>query len=387
MWLLLALCTVATFLPKSSNAQPDKSPLKVGVILPLSGPLGKFGQEMLNGAKLAVAGLKSSIPEVAGRIKLIERDDGSDPEKIEAIIKSMVIARQADIYFGSLTSSATLNLIKAMRDARKPLVIAASTHDSLTNIGPFVFRSSFSDSFQGTLLANFARRNLKKKSAAIIYDSTSDYMREIAASFKKTFSEQGGTIVADLAYEPKTGDFDTMLTKAKSAKPQILVAPGFYRDAAKIIEIAYRKGLRVPVLGTDGWQKDAFFSLAPKQATPGHYIVTHFSAKDPSPEVQKFVGLYRQQFRGEPGQLAAMGYDAVMLIADAFKRAKTKLTNGFTRALNSTQSVPGLLGPFLLDPQRNAIKSAVMLKTTTSSFQFHARVTPQELEGLKIDEE
>jgi branched-chain amino acid transport system substrate-binding protein len=95
----------------------------------------------------------------------------------------------------------------------------------------------------------------------------------------------------------------------------------------------------------------------------GSYFVSHFSQENPSPETQKFVQKYKATFGGEsPDGLAALGYDAALVLADSLKRARSFSSKDLRDAIASTQDFSGVTGKITMDANRNAVKPAVVFK-------------------------
>jgi branched-chain amino acid transport system substrate-binding protein len=139
---------------------------------------------------------------------------------------------------------------------------------------------------------------------------------------------------------------------------------------------AQELGISTPMLGTDGWDSPNLAKIAGKRAIRGHYFMAHFSSEDPDPKVQNFVNSYRRRFESMPTIMSAMGYDGMLMLADAFAKAQTNLPGPLIRALESIRKVDGLLGPIHFTNNNTVIKPAVVLATTGSGWRFHSRVIP-----------
>ena len=92
------------------------------------------------------------------------------------------------------------------------MVSPSSTNVEVTKKGDYIFRVCFIDSYQGKVLATFARRNLKAKTAAILIDSRSDYSVGLAEAFRQSFTALGGTVLAEPKYTEGDSDFSAQLT-------------------------------------------------------------------------------------------------------------------------------------------------------------------------------
>ncbi len=350
--------------------------LKVGSIFPMSGPQATYGEESTNGLELALSDLKATDAALAGKITVVKEDEKSNPIDAATAVKKVLNVDKADIIFGSVASSNTLSMTAAVLEAGKPLVTPASTNPEVTKKGDLVFRTCFIDPFQGSVLANFALNNLGKKKAAILLDHKSDYSKGLAQFFEQAFKAGGGEIVATEAYEAGKKDFKTQLTKIRGKKPEVLLIPGYYQEAGLIMKQAKAMGFAVTMLGGDGWDSPTLFELAGADAVQNHYFSSHFSADDTDPAVQKFVKDYTAKYKKAPGAMAALGYDGILVIADAFKRAGSNDPAALKKALASTSGFKGVTGAISINNSRDAEKEAVVLKTLADKAVFAAKVAP-----------
>lgn len=360
----------ASFLATTASAQK----LTVGTAFPMSGPQSTYGEESLNGVALALDDLKASDAALAGQITIVKEDEKSNPVDAATAVKKLLSVDKVDVVFGSVASSNTLAMTAAVIEAGKPLVTPASTNPEVTKKGDLVFRTCFIDPFQGSVLANFTLSNLGKKKAAILLDHKSDYSKGLAQFFEAAFKAGGGEIVATEAYEAGKKDFKTQLTKLKAKKPDVLLVPGYYQEAGLIMKQAKQMGFDVPMLGGDGWDSPTLFELAGADAVKGHYFSSHFSPDDTDPAVQKFVKAYTDRFKKAPGAMAALGYDGILVIADAYKRAGSNAPDAMKKALASTSGFKGVSGVITINQHRDAEKSAVVLKTEATKAVFAAKV-------------
>ena len=113
-------------------------------------------------------------------------------------------------------------------------------------------------------------------------------------------------------------DFRAQLTAIKAAQPEAIFVPGYYTEAGLIAKQARSLGIKVPLLGGDGWDSPKLSEIG-GSAIDGCYFSTHFSPKDQNPKVQDFVRKYQAKFNTMPDGMAPLGYDAMMILADAIK--------------------------------------------------------------------
>lgn len=362
----------------SSLAQPNNSKsIVVGAVFPMTGTSATFGQESVNGMKLALEEINKKGVK-GSKIKLIIEDDKGEPVESANAVRKLINVDKVITILGSVASSNTLAGAPIAQEAKVPLLTPASTNEKVTETGDYVARICFTDAFQGVVMAKFAREGLKKEKAVILVDSSSDYSKGLAAVFKKKFEELGGKIVGgdDLAYQQKDVDFRSLLRKVKRAAPDVVFLPGYYQEVGLILTQARQLGIAAPFLGGDGWDSPTLQKLAGSDALKDTYISSHFSAEDKDPRVKSFVQAYEKKYAQRPGAMAALGYDALLVLVDALNRAKTLTAESVKDAINSTKDFKGVTGDITLDANRNAVKSAVVLKVTSAGNMFEQKVKP-----------
>lgn len=134
-------------------------------------------------------------------------------------------------------------------------------------------------------------------------------------------------------------------------------------------------GLKVPLMGGDGWDSPKLAEIA-GSALDGCYFSTHFSPAAKSPEVQDFVKKYQAKYNTMPDGMAPLGYDAMMILADAYKRAGSTDGAKVRDALTQVKDYRAVTGNITIDAKRNATKSAVVLQVEGTNNKFVATVAP-----------
>lgn len=350
--------------------------ITIGAVFPMTGPIATYGQESVNGMKLALAEINKKGVK-GSKIKLILEDNKGEPMESANAVRKLISVDNVTLIIGSVASSNTLAGAPIAQESKVPMLTPASTAEPVTKTGSYISRTCFTDAFQGVVMAKFAYDSLIKKKAAIIIDTSSDYSKGLAKVFKKEFKRLGGKIVkGDFAYQQKDTDFRSLLRKVKRQKPDVIFLPGYYTEVGLMLKQARQMGIKLPFLGGDGWDSPKLQELAGKDAIGGNYISSHFSPDDTDPSVQNFVKKYMETYGQKPGAMAALGYDAILVVADALGRTK-KITRTATKnAINNTKNFKGITGNITLDKMRNARKSAVVLETTAKGNIFKQKVSP-----------
>ena len=341
-------------------AAKKESTIKIGGIAPLSGAVAVYGVECKNGIELAIEEINAAGGINGQKVEFICEDDEGDAAKSVSAYKKLVTRDRTKIIIGSLTSGCTI-AVTAQAQANKVLQIApAATAVAVTDAGNYIFRTCFTDPFQGRVGGKFAADNLKAKKAAILYDIGNDYSVGLMENFEAEFKKQGGTIVAKESYATGEKDFNAIITKVKSAKPDVVYLPDYYSTVALISKQLRAQGVDVPFVGPDGW--DGLTDVAGDEVLNGYYS-NHYAADSDSPVVQKFVAAFEKKYGKKPNAFATLGYDSMYMLKDAIVKAGSTDATKVRDALENTNG-DYVSGHIKFDSKHNPIKSAVMIKMT-----------------------
>jgi len=371
---LLNVAGILSFSLSAYGAKPNQ--IDIGAVFPMTGPIATYGQESVQGMKLALK-LINAKGIKGKKINLILEDNKGEPVESANAVRKLIYVDKVVAILGSVASSNTLAGAPIAQKAKVPLLTPASTAEQVTKTGNYISRTCFTDEFQGVVMAKFAYETLKKKKAAIIIDHSSDYSKGLAKVFTEHFKKLGGSIVVgEFTYQQKDTDFRSLLRKVKRRKPDVIFLPGYYQEVGLILKQGRQMGLKLPFLGGDGWDSPTLQKLAGKEGIKGNYISSHFSPQDKDPKVQAFVKSYKKAYGQNPGAMAALGYDSIMVMADALKRAKVWNSENIQNAILATKNFVGITGSITIDQFRNAKKSAVVLETTALGNIFKQKVNP-----------
>jgi len=382
LWYLVSviLVFVSIMLSQTGCAQRENT-IKIGGVGPLTGGAATYGASTRNACQMAIEEINQQGGlDVSGKkykLELIFEDDEGKPESAANAYRKLIDQDRVCAIIGTVMSKCSLAGAPIAQEAHVPMISNASTNPQVTLIGDYIFRACFIDPFQGRIMANFAFSSLGKRKAAVLFDNGNDYNKGLAEFFKARFEELGGQIVAYEAFtdEDKTQDFSAQLTKIKAAGPDILFLPNYYSSVAMIAKQARAMGLDVPLIGGDGWDSPDLVTLG-KEAVEGCFFSTHFSKDDPSPRVQKFVSAYTEKYKQPPDALAALAYDACLILFHGLRTAKSLKGEDLRDALKNIRGLEAVSGQITFDDQRNPVKGAVIVKIENGRQVFYQRVNP-----------
>lgn len=371
---VFAGCTTATV---NNNA----GQVKVGLNYELSGNVASYGQSLVGGIELAFEEINKNGGVLGKQIDAVKVDNKSDSTEAANVSTRLATRDKVVAILGPATSGNTKGASPAAMQNKVPLVSASATADDVTvdsngKVREFIFKTCFSDSFQGVMMSNFAFNDLKAKKAVVLVDSTSDYSKGLAKNFEETYAKLGGQVVGKEAYQAKETDFKAVLTKIKGLNPEVLFLPGYYEEAGLIIRQARELGLNVPVLGGDGYESPKLTELAGKDALNKVYYTTAYSSQDTSTEVVKFNDAFKKKYGKEPDAFNALGYDMAYLVSDALKRAGAADPVKLKTALEATKDFKGVTGTVTIDKTHNVVKSVTVIEMKNGVPTFLKKLNP-----------
>jgi branched-chain amino acid transport system substrate-binding protein len=385
VFLLLGLiATVALFAceRRGRNGTNDTGTILVGYYGDLTGRTSNFGQSTKNGVEMAVAEINKT-GGINGRvIRILSEDDEGRPEKAATVVTKLIDQDRVIALIGENTSGNTLAAAPKAQASHVPMVSPAATTPAVTQVGDYIFRVCFIDPFQGAVMAKFAANTLKAKTAAIMLDFNSPYSRGLTEFFERSLAQLGGKVVGKQSYTQGDRDYKGQLTAIRALNPDVIYVPGYYGEVGVIAKQAQQLGMKAPLLGGDGWDATQLWELG-GDALNGDFISNHYSVDDPSPLIQNFVKDYKARYGNVPDALAALGYDATKLLADALKRAGTTTGSRLRDAIAETKNFAGVTGSITIDSERNAVKPAVVLKLEDRKYVYQETIYPEGTEPAK----
>lgn len=349
----------------SKGGQANSNEIKIGINYELSGGVASYGQSSVDGIMMAIDEINAAGGINGKKLVPVKYDNKSEPAEAITLANKLISQDDVVAILGPATSGSFKSEISVAEKKKVPVISGSATADDVTvdknGKKNYAFRICYTDSFQGTAMANFASQNLSAKKAVIVKDSSSDYAKGLAENFTKTFTAAGGSIVGEEAYVAKDKDFNAILTKIKGLDFDVVYLPGYYEEAGLIIKQARALGIDKPILGADGFDSPDLASLAGAGALTKVYFTNHYSSLDKDPAVVKFIDDYKKKYNKEPNAFNALGYDLAKFVADGLKRSKSVDSEALKEALAGTKDFAGVTGSFSIDENHNPVKAIVVV--------------------------
>jgi branched-chain amino acid transport system substrate-binding protein len=372
---LLASCVGSKQASNDPATPITGNEIVIGEVGSMTGSEATFGVSTHRGIELAINEINAAGGVKGKTIKVISLDDQGKPDEAATAVTKLITQNNVFAILGEVASSRSLAMAPIAQQYQIPMITPSSTNPKVTQVGDYIFRVCFIDPFQGTVMAKFALETLKFKKVAVLRDVKNDYSVGLADFFTETFKKGGGEVVVDQSYSAGDVDFKSQLTAIRGTKPEAIFVPGYYTEVGLIARQAKELGLNVPLMGGDGWDSPKLTEIGGK-AIDNSYFSNHYSAEDQSPHIQTFIAAYKKAYGEIPDGLAAMGYDAMKVLADALNRAPEISRKSVRELLAQTKDYQGVTGKITIDGERNAIKSAVVLKVADGKYKYQTTINP-----------
>ncbi len=338
--------------------------VKIGVILPLTGPYADYGEEIGNGIKLY---MKQNGDTVAGKkIAIIIRDDtGIAPEISKRHAQELLVQDKVDILAGFGLTPSALTVAPLATQAKKAMVIMNAATSVITTRSPYIVRLSHTLPQISTPMATYALKNGIKKAYTLVADFGPGIDAETA--FKKTFEAGGNKLVGAVRVPVTNVDFSSYLQRIKDAAPEavfMFLPPGSATIA--FLKEYKERGLDkagIALLVTEDFLDDnlmdALGTAALGIVSTGHYSTAHDSPMNKA-YVQAFAAAYGTKMR--PNFMSVAGYDGMAAIYAALKK-----TNGDADGDKLVAAMKGMQfesprGPVTIDPETRDIIQTVYFR-------------------------
>ena len=336
--------------------------VKIGHVGPISGAIAHLGKDNENGARLAVEEINAAggvkVGDQTVKLDLVTGDDKADP-KDGTLVAQKMIDEGVVALVGHLNSGTTIPASKLYSDANLSHVSPSATAVKLTEQGfKTTFRVVARDDKQGAALANFAAGPLKAKSVAVIDDRT-PYGQGLADEFEKFAKEKGMKVVGREFTNDKASDFNAILTKVRSMKPDVVMYGGMDATAGPMAKQMKQLGMKSTLLAGDGVCSPEFIKLAGNAAD----IMKCSNAGEAVEKLAKgadFVAKYKKRFNTDVQVYSPYSYDAVFVIVEAMKKAGKADRASITTALRDT-NYDGLTGKIAFDAKGDIKDGAISM--------------------------
>ena len=312
-----ALCVA--FATLSLSGAQAAEVIKIGFNAPLTGFAAADGKSALTGAELAVEQANAD-GGVAGRsLELVVYDDGAKADGAVPVAKKLIGQDKVAIGISGSYSGATRAAAQVFQDNQVPYISAYAIHPDITRAGPYVFRTSFVGEVQGRAGAKLIGESLGKKRVVLI-TLQNDFGKSLAAGFKEKAGDFGIEIVNEYQYSIKDRQFGPIVSKVAADRPEAIYASGYFFTAGPLVKQLRAKGIKVPIIGQEGYDSDKFIEIA-GPASEGVIITTSLDRDSDVPETRSFIQAFEAKAGFGADMVAASAHTAVKVAVAALRAA------------------------------------------------------------------
>lgn len=367
----------------------------IATVLPLSGRLAPFANDVLEGIQLAVERAR----EQAGTpsIGLIVKDADADRPAFLDDLSTLLTEDRPLAVIGPMLSKNLPAMAEMAQKTRVPLITPAATLPNVRRLGNYLFSTSLTYALQAKRIAAYATNEQNYRRFCILHPDTI-YGRELARLFAQEVRQHDGEVIAIESFKEGETDFGPQIKRLKAedlkkyglsvpvdpsrppGKPigknekRLLYTPGF--DAIFIPSRSHEIGLiaaqlafhdmKVPMLGTNGWNSQDFARTADR-TVDGATFVDGFFVDSPNPAVQDFVARYQKRFQTTPSLFTMQGYDAARVVIEAIRRGATS-GEAIQEFLMTQRDLPTLAGPAAFGPDGTLHRPLFLLQVKQGKF-------------------
>jgi branched-chain amino acid transport system substrate-binding protein len=357
----------------ASNAATTE--IVIGHYGSLTGNTAHFGQDTDKAIRLAVDEVNAAGGVLGKKVRVVTLDDRGDSAEAANAVTRLIDVEKAVTILGEVSSSLSLSGGRVAQRRQVPMISPSSTNPKVTQVGDYIFRVCFLDPFQGKVMADFARDTLKFDRVAILKDVKNDYSIGLADAFRAAFTARGGQVAVEQSYSAGDTDFSAQITAIKAANIQGMYVPGYYAEVGSIARTAQRLGVKVPLMGGDGWDAPDLFQIG-GDALEGSFFSNHFAPDVATAKSQKFVSDFKAKYGQDPTGLGALGYDAAGVLFAAITKSGKTDPAGIREALTQVKNFEGVSGTISMNANRDADKSAVIVAIEGGKAKYRATVSP-----------
>jgi len=358
----------------SSSTTTDADTILIGSFLSLTGPTATFGTTTREGIELAVKHRNEAGGVMGKQVAVKFMDNQGKTQETGTAVTRLITHDHVVALLGDVASTQSLAAAPVAQQYGVPMVSPSSTNPQVTEVGDMIFRACVIDPAQGYVVARFAYdRGIRR--VAVLFDQKQAYSAGLKDHFTEWFTKLGGEVATVQTYASGDSDFSAQLNTIKAAQAEAIFVPGYYTEVGTLAIQARRLGITAPLMGGDGWESPKLAEIG-GEAIEGCFYSNHYAPEDDRPESKAYIEAYQKEYGRTSGALAALGYDAAMLLFDAMERAQSLDGRKLADAIAATTDFQGVTGTINIDAHRNAQKPMVILEIKNGQPVYVTTIDP-----------
>ena len=375
MRLYFVICLLGMLLFPAHGFAGDKI-IRVGVLYNLTGNMAAIDRPGLLGMEMAKEIINSGGGILGRKLSLVISDCRSDLDSAAMASEALAGQKNMVAVIGLNDTDYVMAAAPAVTAKDIIFITAGATMQHLPYMyGKYFFMTAFGDNMQARAVAKFAKRRLNTSSCFVGTDISNEFTKVLAKYFKRRYRKYGGTIADEVWYNSGAAKYP--LPKGSEDKTDLIFMSSVPPDAPKYITEVRKAGFDQPIVSGDGFDTPGLHDI-PAEYAHSIYFATHVAYDNPAPMVQEFVDSYEHMFgNGPESGFAALGYDTVMLLANAIEKAGVDDPEKVRESLSKTKGFKGVTGDFYFpEGLRTPMKSVDIVKYENGTFSFVEQVSP-----------
>jgi branched-chain amino acid transport system substrate-binding protein len=362
--ILLIVGGIYVALSPTTQVEKETAPIKIGVIQSLTGKNGTSGTRAKNGIYLAIKEVNENGGINGRELEPILEDGQTQSNSAVSAIQKLINVDSVSVVFGPSESSAALAAAPVAERNKVIMFAQIPSVPKLRDAGDYIFRNRITGEKHASLAAEFSYNQLNGRTASILYINLDNGLGYRDA-FTSRFQELGGKILSTEAYSLEETENKTQLTKIKTNDPDILYIAG--QNAEIAIKEARQLDLRAQIISINGTETPEVLEVAGSAAEGIYYTYSAFDPNSNDPVMQKYQKKYQAEYAEVGESFAANGYDALMLVADAFKECGTT-AECVKDYLYQVKNYPGVGGTTTFDKDGEVSKDLIIKTVKNGEF-------------------
>lgn len=363
-------------------------PIKIGVVMGLTGPWASIDTPATNGVKLAAEEINKAGGLLGRPIELRIVDTKADEGETVAAVIRLIEGEKVSALIGYCDTHWVNIAAPLAREYGVPFVTPGATHPRIPErTGAWL--ACFGDNAQAAVIAEYAVKDLGLKRGAIWVDTAVDFSVAVCAYFADALKYYGGEVVYEDYFETSWTDFSSMVARLKEYQDRgevdFVYVGAIPSNCGLIVKQIREGGVTVPILGEDGFDTPLLVETG-GEAAEGVVFATHMSLEDPNPVVQKFKSDYQAMFGNPPeNAFAALGYDAMKVLAKAIEIVGADDPKKIPEGLAQIKDFQGVSGTISYEAGSQVPnKSVAVIEVKDGRFVTLKQVAPEYLSDPKI---
>lgn len=363
------LLTLAALFALPAAAEPQ--PVTLGAIEILTGPNAHYGTAIRSGLELALAEVNARGGVLGGRpLALLVEDSAGNIEQGINAARKLIGQDRVALIIGPTLSTEMFAVGPIANERHVPIIGTSTTARGITDIGPYVFRTSLPEADVIPVTLRTAQQRFGIRRVAVMYGNDDAFTRSGYEVFRDTLERMGIETVTTETFGGRDTDFSAQLTRIQSLNADAVVCSALVEAAAGILLQARQLGIPDSVffIGGNGFNSPRLGEIA-GAAADGTLVGSPWFLGKEDPANQAFVAAFRARYQRDPDQFAAQAYDTMHIVAEAIDRAGSTDGDKLRDALLQTRH-DGVMGPFTFTANRDpgSVEGVVVLTMRDGRF-------------------